>query len=203
MSLETDIRRGELALTELDPELGTLITMQRPLTIRPRDGYFFSLCRSIIGQQVSVATASTIFGRLQTLTALDPVAVADLTDEAARAIGLSRQKISYIRDLAHHFVQNPDVYNHLDQSSDEDVITELTAIKGIGVWTAQMFLMFTLHRLDIFAPDDIGLQRAMKLLYGWDDLPDKSTIAGITERWRPYRTVACWHLWESLHNSPA
>jgi len=202
MDLEADIRRAEIKLAELDTRLGALIKLQRPLTLRPRGGYFFSLCRSIIGQQVSVASASAIFGRLEAATGLDPAAVAHLTDEAARAIGLSRQKTSYVRDLARHFMDNPAVYNHLERSSNEAVITELTIIKGIGVWTAQMFMMFTLRRLDVFAPDDVGLQRAMKQLYGWDILPDKSALAGITERWRPYRTVACWHLWESLHNAP-
>jgi len=104
--------------------------------------------------------------------------------------------------LAQHFVANPRVYDHLDQLSDDEVIAELTAIKGIGVWTAQMFLMFTLLRPDVFAPDDIGLQRAMKLLYGWEAIPPKRELEAFAERWRPYRTVASWHLWESLNNTP-
>lgn len=203
MDIVNDIHLAEIKLSELDTQLGVLIGSQSPIILRPQGGYFFSLCRSIIGQQVSVASASAIFGRLEAATGLDPAAVAGLTDVAARTIGLSRQKTVYVRDLAHHFVGNPDVYTHLDRSSDEDVITELTIIKGIGVWTAQMFLMFTLRRLDVFAPDDIGLQRAMKRLYGWDSVPNKRVLEATADRWRPYRTVASLHLWASIENTPA
>src|SRR5690606_14972068 len=107
-----------------------------------------------------------------------------------KAIGLSRQKASYIRDLAQHFVENPSVYTHLEKMSDEEVIAELTAVKGIGVWTAQMFLMFTLSRPDVFAPDDAGLQRAILQLYKWDALPPKKELVIVAEQWKPYRTVA-------------
>ncbi len=87
--------------------------------------------------------------------------------------------------------------------SDDDVIAELTAVKGIGTWTAQMFLMFSLNRIDIFAPDDAGLQRAMMQLYKWDTLPPKKVLVVIAEKWQPYRTIACMHLWHSLDNAPA
>ncbi len=150
-----------------------------------------------------MASASAIFGRLEVATDLDPASVAALADESARAIGLSRQKTAYVRDLARHFVDNPDLYGHLDQSSDEEVIAELTIIKGIGVWTAQMFLMFTLRRLDVFAPDDIGLQRAMKQLYGWDSVPSRRELEAASDRWRPHRTVASLHLWQSIETTPA
>jgi DNA-3-methyladenine glycosylase II len=201
-AIESPYREAEDALIKLDPVLGGLIKLQRPMARESHGEYFAALCRSIIGQQVSVAAASTIFARLEATTGLQPQAVSGLLPEQVKNIGLSRQKASYLHDLAEHFVANPKVYDHLEKLSDAEVIADLTAIKGIGVWTAQMFLMFTLMRPDVFAPDDFGLQRAMKQLYGWDDIPKKKELETFAERWRPYRTVACWHLWESLNNRP-
>lgn len=197
------VKAAELELIKLDPKLGALIELQKPIIHQPRSDYFFALCRAIVSQQLSTSSAAAIFGRLEKLTDLKPDLVASLSDEQTKAIGLSRQKTAYLRDLALHFGENPKIYNHLEGLSDEQVITELTAVKGIGVWTAQMFLMFTMMRLDVFAPDDIGIQRAMKQLYGWDKLPDRQELEAIADKWRPYRTVACWHLWQSLHNTPA
>lgn len=202
MSSEQEIAKAEQALVRLDPKLGQLIELQKPIIHRPRTNYFFSLCRSIVGQQVSVAAAATIFGRLEAASGIDPKKVAALSEDQTKAIGLSRQKAGYIKDLAQHFVDNPKVYKHLGELSDEEVIKDLTEVKGIGVWTAQMFLMFTLVRLDVFAPDDIGLQRAMKQLYGWKQIPPKDKLERTAAKWRPYCTVACWHLWQSLHNTP-
>ncbi|OGL37421.1 hypothetical protein A3A68_01485 [Candidatus Saccharibacteria bacterium RIFCSPLOWO2_01_FULL_48_13] len=198
MKIDQQILLAEKELIKLDPKLGELIKLQTPIVHKPKTNYFHSLCRSIVGQQVSVAAATTIFGRLESATGIDPAKIAKLSKEQIRQIGLSRQKAGYIKDLAVHFDDNPEVYNHLGQLSDEEVITELTAIKGIGIWTAQMFLMFTLVRLDVFAPDDIGLQRAMKELYGWKTTPSYKKLEKTAEQWRPYRTVACWHLWASL-----
>jgi len=202
MTIEVKIRHAETELARNDKKLGALIELQKPLIHKPRTNYFFSLCRSIVGQQVSVAAATTIFARLDTVTKLEPQKVVALSEKQIKQIGLSRQKAGYIKDLAWHFIANPDVYNHLGQLSEEEVIADLTAVKGIGVWTAQMFLMFTLVRLDVFAPDDIGLQRAMKILYGWKSNPSKEKLEKTAELWRPYRTVACWHLWHSLRNEP-
>ncbi|OGL24938.1 hypothetical protein A2884_02505 [Candidatus Saccharibacteria bacterium RIFCSPHIGHO2_01_FULL_48_12] len=198
MKIDQQILLAEKELIKLDPKLGELIKLQTPIVHKPKTNYFHSLCRSIVGQQVSVAAAATIFARLESATDIDPNKIAKLSEEQIKAIGLSRQKAGYLRDLAQHFVDNPKVYNHLGQLHDEQVIAELTAVKGIGTWTAQMFLMFTLVRLDVFAPDDIGLQRAMKELYGWKTTPSYKKLEKTAEQWRPYRTVACWHLWASL-----
>ena len=198
MKIDQQILLAEKELIKLDPKLGELIKLQTPIVHKPKTNYFHSLCRSIVGQQVSVAAATTIFGRLESATGIDPAKIAKLSEEQIKAIGLSRQKAGYLRDLAQHFVDNPEVYNHLGQLPDEEVIADLTAVKGIGTWTAQMFLMFTLVRLDVFAPDDIGLQRAMKELYGWKTTPSYKKLEKTAEQWRPYRTVACWHLWASL-----
>lgn len=187
---------------QLDPLLGALIRQNGTTAREPRSDYFTSLVRAIVGQQLSVKAASTIFERLKQATGLDPKKVNMLSEDAARALGLSRPKARYIHDLAEHFVKDSAVFNHLESLSDDDVIRELTAIKGIGVWTAQMFLMFTLTRPDVFAPDDVGLQAAMKRLYDWNELPPRSELEAFAERWKPYRTTASWHLWYSLDNAP-
>lgn len=202
MELIKVIAKAEKELSKIDLEIGTLISKQGHVIHHPRTNYFASLCRSILGQQVSVASALATFNKLEIATNLNPLKISKLDDTQARALGLSRQKSGYIRDLAMHFVELPTIYNHLESQTDEQIIKELTAIKGIGVWTAQMFLMFTLTRLDVFAPDDIGIQRGMKELYEWESIPDRDALIEHAERWRPYRTIACWHLWESLHNNP-
>jgi DNA-3-methyladenine glycosylase II len=196
------IAKAEAALTRLDPRLGELISAQGPLDRRREGPYFSNLVRSITSQQISVAASAAILGRLTDATGLDPARVLELSPDQLRAIGLSRGKGSYIHDLAEHFVRDAAVFDHLEQLPDDEVVTELVKVKGIGVWTAQMFLMFTLGRLDVFAPDDVGLQRAIVRLYGLDAVPARSELEQLADRWRPYRTVASWHLWESLRNTP-
>lgn len=200
MNIVKEIEKAEAQLIKLDPKLGKFIELQRPIVHEPNDDYFFSLCRSIISQQISTAAAAAVFGRFQAATKMKPSVIAKLTDEELRAVGLSRQKAGYLRDLAGHFVDNPKVYNHLNQLTDDEVVNELVRVKGIGNWSAQMFLMFTLVRLDVFAPDDIGLQRAIKQLYGLSAVPKKDKLIELADNWRPYRTVASWHLWRSLSN---
>jgi DNA-3-methyladenine glycosylase II len=200
---EETVKNAEITLQNADPLLGALISSQSITLPVPRTNYFASLTRSIIGQQVSVAAARAIAARFEERTKFDPVTTVSLTDEDIKAIGLSRQKASYIKDLAQHFTTNPTIYNHLETQPDDMVIAELTAVKGIGVWTAQMFLIFTLSRPDVFAPDDVGLQRAVIQLYKWESLPPKKKLMSTADRWRPYRTVACLHLWHSLSNNPS
>ena len=202
MTPET-IAIAEAALIRADPLLGSVIQAQTLILQPERSGYFASLTRSIIGQQVSVAAARAIAARFEDATAMQPAAVLLLSDDDVRAIGLSKQKASYIHDLAAHFAKNPAIYTHLDTLSDDEIILELTAVKGIGVWTAQMFMMFTLGRPDVFAPDDVGLQRAMMRLYSWESLPPKKELVQAAELWQPYRTVASFHLWQSLTATPA
>jgi DNA-3-methyladenine glycosylase II len=201
VDIKKTLKEAEAKLQKLDPKLGKLIELQKPIYREPRGNYFLSLCRSIVGQQLSVKSASAIFARLEEQTKLKPAKVATLNNSQTKEIGLSKQKASYLIDLGTHFRDNPEIYDHLDKATDQEVIDELVAVKGIGVWTAQMFLMFTLLRMDIFAPDDLGLQRAIKQLYGLKATPTKQEAEKLAERWRPFRTVACWHLWESLNNS--
>lgn len=163
---------------------------------------FPSLARSIIGQQLSVKSASAVAKRLGEVTKLDPTSTLKLTEADAKYIGLSRQKLRYLTSLAEHFVNQPDVFNHLRDLDDEQVIAELTTITGIGVWTAQMFLMSTLHRPDVFAPGDRGLQLAMIKIYDLEAKPTSEQLEQIASQWAPYRTTACRHLWRSLDNEP-
>jgi DNA-3-methyladenine glycosylase II len=196
------ILQAEQKLSKLDPVLGMAIKKHGTLVRGPRIDYFTSLARSIVGQQISVKAAATIFGRLQQTTNLEPLAVAKLTDQQIKIIGLSGQKARYIRDLAEHFVKDSAIFDHLNSLPDDQVIAELTSIKGIGMWTAQMFLMFTLVRPDVFAPDDVGLQQSIKKMYGLSEVPKRAELLAFAERWKPYRTVACWHLWHALDNEP-
>lgn len=194
---------AEKALAALDPDMAALIERNGPKTRESRGGYFASLARSIIGQQISVKAATKIMERFEEATHMDPQRTAHLTEEQSKAIGLSGQKYAYIRDLAEHFVRDSMVFNHLETLSDDEVIAELTRIKGIGVWTAQMFLMFTLDRPDVFAPDDRGLQLAIQRLYNLPEVPKRSELEAIAAKWSPYRTTASWHLWALLDNEPA
>jgi DNA-3-methyladenine glycosylase II len=201
-ALTARIAAAEAALAQQDPALGALIHTQAPLN-RLREGtYFGNLVRSIVAQQISVAASHAILGRLTAATGLDPERILATSPDDLRALGLSRSKAGYIHDLAAHFVEQPAIFDHLDQLPDAEVIAELTRVKGIGVWTAHMFLMFTLGRLDVFAPDDVGLQRAILRLHHLDKVPPRAELEALADRWRPYRTIAAWHLWESLRNMP-
>ncbi len=182
--------------------MGQVIEFNGSLPPRPRRGNYESLARSIVGQQISVKAATNIFARFEQITELRPELAVELSADQIKLIGLSGQKANYLQDLARHFVTDPGVYDHLDTLDDTAVITELTRVKGIGVWTAQMFLMFTLRRPDVFAPGDRGLQLAIERLYGLPAKTSQSQLEVIAERWQPHRTTASLHLWQSLNNTP-
>lgn len=194
------LTKAEVALIDIDPLLGSVISTNGTIPLAPPREYFEALSNAIVGQQISVKAAAKIYERFQEATGLDPHAIAGLTDDDIKTIGLSGQKSRYISDLAEHFVQNSAVFNHLDSLPDDEVIAELTKVKGIGIWTAQMFLIFTLHRPDIFAPDDRGLQLAVERLY--EKTLTRSELDERASQWSPYRSTACLHLWKSLNNTP-
>lgn len=185
---------------QLDPNLGELIVQNGTIALQPERDYFEALSGSIISQQISVKAAAKIFERFTAATALDPARTLALRDDDIKTIGLSGQKARYIRDLAAHFVSDAAVFNHLGTLSDDSVITELTRVKGIGAWTAQMFLIFTLQRPDVFAPGDRGLQLAIERHY--KQAVAKSELEEFAKRWAPYRSTASLHLWHSLDNTP-
>lgn len=191
---------AEHTLIHQDPILGTLITQHGTIPLRPTRDYFEALSNAIISQQISVKAAAKIFERFREITDLSPEHVLGLSDDDIKTIGLSGQKSRYIHDLAQHFVNDSAVFNHLDSLGDDEAIAELTRVKGIGVWTAQMFLIFTLHRSDVFAPDDRGLQLAIEKVY--EHTFTRAELETFAERWSPYRSTACLHLWRSLDNEP-
>jgi DNA-3-methyladenine glycosylase II len=195
-----ELSTAEKYLVEHDKGISAIITAHGPITLPDRSDYFEALSSSIIGQQISVKAAAKIFERYRNETSLDPQLVTTMSDETSKAIGLSAQKNAYLRDLARHFVDDEAVFSHLDSLNDDDVIRELTKVKGIGVWTAQMFLLFTLQRPDIFAPDDRGLQLAVEKLYG--KKYTRKELLSVAETWAPFRSTASLHLWKSLDNTP-
>jgi DNA-3-methyladenine glycosylase II len=170
------------------------------------DDHYGALVRSITGQQLSVLAARAIYGRLTTRfggRAPTPQEIlADDPEELRAAAGLSRAKVGYLRSLAEHVLSGELELERLDALEDEEVIAELTAVKGLGLWTAQMFLMFHLDRPDVLPVGDLGIRRAIERAYGLDGLPDAATMEVIAAPWRPHRTLACRYLWRSLANEP-
>ena len=162
--------------------------------------------RAIVGQQLSVLTARAIYGRLTARfsdRAPTPQEIIDDDPEALRAAaGLSRAKVGFLRSLAEHVLSGELELERLEELGDDQVIAELTAVKGIGLWSAHMFLMFQLERPDVLPVGDLGIRRAIERAYGLQELPQASQMEEIAEPWRPYRSLACRYLWRSLDNEP-
>ncbi len=163
---------------------------------------FSALVRAITGQQLSTKAATTIYGRLAALMpgGVTPTSLSTLTDEQMRACGMSRQKIAYFRDLSAKVLSGVVALDSLESMTDDEVIASLTQVKGIGRWSAEMFLMFRLHRPDVLPVDDLGIVNAVKNVYRLRKRPTADRIRKIGEAWRPYRSVASWYLWRSLDN---
>jgi DNA-3-methyladenine glycosylase II len=163
--------------------------------------------RSITGQQLSVLAARAIYGRLTTRFGGRPPTPQEILDddpeELRAAAGLSRAKVGYLRSLAEHVISGELELELLDALSDEEVIAELVAVKGLGLWTAQMFLMFHLERPDVLPVGDLGIRRAIERAYGLAELPQATEMERIAAAWRPNRTLACRYLWRSLQNEPS
>jgi DNA-3-methyladenine glycosylase II len=201
-----DFARARRVLMRRDPVLAPVIRKYRHRTIldTPLIDPFAALVRTITSQQLSVKAAATIHRRVLDLMpggVATPEAIAAITDEQLRAAGLSRQKIAYVRDLARHASTGELSLPTLNTLGDEDVITAVTKVKGLGRWSAEMFLMFRLHRADVLPVDDLGIVVAVQRLYGLRKRPKPDRLRKIAEPWRPYRTVACWYLLRSLENS--
>jgi DNA-3-methyladenine glycosylase II len=203
---------GVAHLRAADPILREVIDAAPPGVLddrragRPADHYG-ALVRSIVGQQLSTKAARAIYGRLTERfggRAPTPAEVlADDPDELRAAAGLSRAKVSFLRSLAEHVLNGELELERLDDLPDDAVIAELVAVKGLGVWSAHMFLMFHLRRPDVLAVGDLGIRNAMMQLYGLSDKPAPAEMEAIAEPWRPYRTIACLYLWHSLDAVPA
>ncbi|MDP9053218.1 MAG: DNA-3-methyladenine glycosylase 2 family protein [Acidobacteriota bacterium] len=190
-------------LKKSDPVIAAIIQRVGPYAIQYREPTFETLVRSIVYQQLSGRVASVIFGRLHAAAGeerLTPAGVLKMRSERMRKLGLSTQKTLYIRELAKHTKRGAVVFGNLPQIDDAEVIDHLTRVKGIGVWTAQMFLIFALRRPDVLPVADLGIRSAMKKAYGLDGLPKPAAMEEIAAAWKPYSSIACWYLWRSLEN---
>src|SRR5215471_950503 len=191
------------ALTHLkssDPILASIIDRVGPPQISYREPTFEALARSIVFQQLSTKAARTIYGRLEEAAGgkLTPESIQNLSVGEMRRAGLSKQKIGYIRDLAEHASSGKVDFDRLPAMSDEEVIVALTDIKGVGEWTAHMFLIFALRRPNVLAVGDLGVRTAIQRLYKKRGLPKPAHIEKLASNWHPYCSYACWYLWRSL-----
>lgn len=197
-------------LRDSDERLREVIDERGPLDLearvrgRPADPYG-ALLRAIIGQQLSVKAARTIYERFTGLfdgRTPTPEELLEVDADALRAVGLSRAKASYVRSLAEHVISGELELDRLDELPDEEVAAELIAVKGLGQWSVDMFLIFHLGRSDVLPVGDLGVRRAIERLYGFEALPSAAEVEALGERWRPYRSLASLYLWESLDNAP-
>ena len=191
----------KLALEKLnqDSKMKKLVKDYGLPDFEPQDDYFKSLMRSIVFQQLSGKVAKIIYQRLISLlpsNKIIPSEVLTLTNEEMKQVGLSSQKINYIKNLANYFDTNLFNSNKVEKMSNEEISKELIQIKGIGQWTVDMFLMFTLNRPDVMPYSDLGIQKGMKTLFDLDKLPTKEKMEALSIKWKPYRTIACWYLWK-------
>jgi DNA-3-methyladenine glycosylase II len=187
-----------------DPVLGAVIKRIGAcgMADRQREDHLTALIGAIVSQQLSTKAAATIFGRFAALfpgaVITDAHAASRFDDATLRSVGLSGQKVSYLRDLCARIVDGRLQLEELDRLPDEEVIERLTAVRGLGRWTAEMFLMFRLHRPDVLPVGDLGIANAARKLYKLRKPPGAKRLLEIGEAWRPYRSVACWYLWQSL-----
>jgi DNA-3-methyladenine glycosylase II len=192
-------------LTKSDPILAQIIGQVGPFLFSVRKPTFETLARSITFQQLSGKAALTIFERVRKATGRRFTAAAflKLTPEQLRACGLSRQKIASLTDLAERTARKEIDFRKLASMSDEEVIGKLSQVRGVGVWTAQMFLIFALERLDVMPTGDLGIRNAVQRAYGLAAVPKPADLLELCEKWRPYCSVASWYLWRSLDGPAA
>lgn len=205
---QKQLEAGPKHLAKNDPQLKPLVAHYGPATIKPHTNYYQELVESIISQQLSVKAADTILKRFVALFGTGfPTPAAILKKDVAtlRTAGLSNAKANYIHDLARHITSGQLEVEKLPSLSNEEIMQELTDVKGIGQWTAHMFLMFCLGRLGVLAVGDLGIRNGVMKLYKLKELPDADTIQKIADEfsWHPYETLACWYIWRSLDNLPA
>jgi 3-methyladenine DNA glycosylase/8-oxoguanine DNA glycosylase len=194
------MRKAINHLKKCDPVLRAIIERVGPFRIAYGDPQFASLAESIVYQQLNGKAAETIFKRFATLAGdpLTPEAILKLSDAQLRGVGLSKQKSAYLKDLAQKTAAGVLDFSRLPELPDEEVIEHLTQVKGIGVWTAHMFLIFSLRRLNVLPTGDYGVQMALKRHYRKRKLPKPKDMEKIARAWEPYRSVACWYMWRSL-----
>lgn len=195
------IKAARLHLMRSEPTMKAIVKRVGPCQIKTKRDRFLTLASSIISQQISGAAARTIWGRLEDAVKPHKISAESLSGfdlESLRELGVSRQKAGYLCDLRDKTLNGEVEFKRLSKMTDEEVIDNLTQIKGIGRWTAQMFLMFSLCRPDIFPMDDLGIRNAIKLNYNLKKDPPTKKMLKIAEPWRPHATIASWYLWQSL-----
>jgi DNA-3-methyladenine glycosylase II len=194
------MKRAISHLKKSDPVLSAIIQRVGDYRIQFRDPNFETLVKSIVNQQLSGRVASVIFARLLAAAGgrVTPESILKLRPARMRKLGLSGQKTTYIRDLARHTRDGAVVFEDLVDLPDNEVIERLTKVKGIGVWTAHMFLMFALRRTDVLPVGDLGIRNAIRKAYNLVEMPAPAEVEAIAAGWRPYCTVASWYLWRSL-----
>ena len=187
---------------ERDPKMAQVIQAGGPFGLKRNRNYFVVVCRSIVSQQISIAAADSIYARFQKLfdgKSPTPQRVAGLPEDTLRTAGLSRQKVSYMKDLSRRFLDGTIRPRQLNTLDNEAVIDRLTRVHGIGRWTAEMFLIFSLNRLDVLPVGDLGLLVAVQNIYGLKTRPDAKRVRAIGDKWSPYETIATWYGWRSLN----
>jgi DNA-3-methyladenine glycosylase II len=207
--------KARAALAAADPAMAALIErigeidlktrLRRRSEQRPPDAYG-ALLRAIVGQQLSTKAARTIYLRVCDLfggTTPSPEQLLEASEKDLRACGLSGRKVEYVRDLAAHVLSGELELDRLDELSDEEAIAELVAVRGLGQWTAEMFLLFHLERPDVLSGGDLGIRKAVQIEYGLEEMPAPQRVLEIGEPWRPHRSLASLYLWESLASVPA
>jgi DNA-3-methyladenine glycosylase II len=196
--------RAKRALARRDPVMGAIMRSHPGVYMMVRGEPFMTLARAICGQQISVKAAQSVWDRVCMCLEqkINPQAVVAADRKNLRACGLSDRKTEYIADLAQHFVDGKIHARDWPHMSDEEIIAELTDVRGIGRWTAEMFLMFNLLRPDVFPLDDLGLQKAIRVAYFKGRKTSLKRIKKLGETWRPWRSVATWYLWRSLDPVP-
>ncbi len=203
MSVPGYWRQATRELSERDAVIRKIAGASLGLTLRSRGDAFSTLARSIVGQQISVKAAASVWQKFTAaVPAIRPEVIHAHDGDALRACGLSRSKVAYLQDLARHFVENRLDATRWKRMSDDELIAELTQVRGIGRWTAEMFLIFNLLRPDVLPLDDLGLQKAVRLHYFDGEGVARERIRELGATWAPWRSVATWYLWRSLDPVP-
>lgn len=207
MTWHEELEIGISHIAQNDMRLAELIHTYPQPTFRPHTDYYRELVESIISQQLSVKAAATIYRRFVDSFGHvpEPEEILACEDSELRAVGLSGQKTRYIKDLASKVLAGEVRFDHLDQLSNDEIVAELTAVKGVGEWTVHMFLMFCMGRFDVLPVGDLGIKNAVQRLYSLDSAPTPDAIRDIAGKygWKPYESIAAWYLWKSLENTPS
>lgn len=207
MTFSQRLRQAERELSKRDKKLAPIIKMVGPCRIKPHADHYGELVGSIVGQQLSTKAAVVIWRRVLDLfdgKMPTPQQLIKIEDQKLRDCGLSWAKVRYVKDLAQHIIDGRLDLDHIATMPNEQLIEQLTAVKGLGEWSAHMFMMFGLGRLDILPVGDLGIRKGVQKLYSLKSLPDGAKIITIANKnnWHPYESVASWYLWQSLDNNP-